>query len=566
MENAVRPDAPSPNPAETPGAEVDLTGKTFGDFRILRRIGQGGMGQVYLAEQLSLKRNVALKIMRADMAANATAVARFQREAEAVARVTHANIVQVYAFGQSDGLHYMALEYVDGRNLREFIAKKGTPELLVALSILRQVASGLQRASELGIIHRDIKPENILLTRKGEVKVTDFGLSRCFGPEQQQPLNLTQSGVSMGTPLYMSPEQVQGKEVDPRTDIYSLGVTAYHLFTGQPPFKGQNGFEVAIQHVQNQPTPLKEVRPDLPIELCNIVHKMMAKLPEERYQTARELIRDLMIVREGLSGNTALRTQSFAMSEGTPALAPASSVRLSAAPPLAQPVPTRQWGLIALVVVSVVAAALGGALWRVGSESHSKTPPPVEGNGEAPLRLSASEAREAALREEVRRSVSVRDVDEYRAHVNSAIQLGALYLEQRRLKEADAYFKELRDKPTTPDYYLLRALGRVGEALVLAFADQAERSVLKFDEFQPPEKFRPADSRFMPPPAVLAKFPEYGLLFSLHLRPLVVEALNHNAANLAPKPLPDWLERLRRLPTPPAKAAASRTGQSGAVA
>jgi eukaryotic-like serine/threonine-protein kinase len=201
-----------------PTGELDLSGRTLDDYQVLRHLGQGGMGQVYLAEQISLKRKVALKILRPELATDPTALPRFKLEATAVAQATHANIVQVFAIGEADGISYMALEYVEGRNLREYLVRKGPPDVPLALSIMRQVASALQRAGELGIIHRDIKPENILLTRKGEVKVADFGLARCLtgdGPV----LNLTQSGVTMGTPLYMSPEQVEGKPVDGRTDI-----------------------------------------------------------------------------------------------------------------------------------------------------------------------------------------------------------------------------------------------------------------------------------------------------------------------------------------------------------
>src|SRR5947209_4810054 len=164
-----------------PGPEaLDLTGRTLADFRVLSKLGQGGMGQVYLAEQGSLKRKVALKILKADQAINPTALQRFKSEAEAVARVAHANIVQVYAIGEAHGLHYMALEYVEGRTLHEYLSKKGPPNLAGALNLMRQVAAALQRAGELGIIHRDIKPDNILLTRQGQIKVADFGLSRCF--------------------------------------------------------------------------------------------------------------------------------------------------------------------------------------------------------------------------------------------------------------------------------------------------------------------------------------------------------------------------------------------------
>src|SRR5688572_20078172 len=199
--------APAGAPDSSSTKAADLTGRTLGDFHLIRKLGQGGMGQVYLARQTSLKRQVAVKILKSELAANETSLRRFQQEAEAVARINHANIVQVYFIGQADGLHYMALEYVEGKNLRDYLSRKGAPDLPIALNIMRQVALALQRASELGFVHRDIKPENILLTRKGEVKVADFGLSRCFAPDAQ-PLNITQSGVTMGTPLYMSPEQV----------------------------------------------------------------------------------------------------------------------------------------------------------------------------------------------------------------------------------------------------------------------------------------------------------------------------------------------------------------------
>src|SRR3954471_15986939 len=236
---------PDPDPYNTaPGAEnalppdaADLTGRTVGDFLILRKLGAGGMGQVYLARQLTLKRDVALKFLRADLNANPTARKRFQAEAEAVARLNHANIVHIYEIREQCGLWYMALEYVEGRNLRDHIERKGPPELPIAVSVVRQVCLALQKAHEQGIVHRDIKPENILVTRKVEVKVTDFGLSRFFTPDAPA-LNLTQSGMAVGTPLYMSPEQVQGRPTDHRSDIYSLGVTCYHLLAGEPPFRG----------------------------------------------------------------------------------------------------------------------------------------------------------------------------------------------------------------------------------------------------------------------------------------------------------------------------------------
>src|SRR6188472_769350 len=214
--------------AVPPTPDPDYSGTIVGEFAVLRKIGQGGMGQVYLARQQSLKRDVALKILKADLAENVTALKRFRAEAEAVARITHSNIVQVYSVGDEKGLHYMALEFVEGRNLRDYLARKGPPELPVALAIIRQIAAALQRANELGLVHRDIKPENILVTRKAEVKVADFGLSRFFAGDAAS-VNLTQSGVTLGTPLYMSPEQIRGEATDHRSDLYSFGVTCYHL-------------------------------------------------------------------------------------------------------------------------------------------------------------------------------------------------------------------------------------------------------------------------------------------------------------------------------------------------
>ena len=361
----------STSPAEAGAPGQDLTGRTLGDYHVLRRLGQGGMGQVYLAEQLSLKRNVALKILSADLAANATSLQRFRAEAEAVAKVTHANIVQVYATGEVEGLPFIALEYVEGRNLREFVTKKGPPELLLALSIMRQTAAALQRASEAGIIHRDIKPENILLTRKGEVKVADFGLSRCLG--DPQPLHLTQSGVTMGTPLYMSPEQVEGKPLDCRTDIYSFGVTCYFMLAGQPPFDGATAFEVAMKHARDEPPPLSGVRPDLPPALCAVVHKMMAKDPAQRHQTGKEVLRDLARVRESLGGQTAAIALPSLSGERLPMCRPPRS-RPTASPrgctPWSPPACCWPWP-------SAPASDCCDGLWPTAAAADAAAPPPT---------------------------------------------------------------------------------------------------------------------------------------------------------------------------------------------
>ena len=272
-------------------AAPDLSGRELGDFRLLRRLGRGAMAEVYLAEQRSLKRQVAIKVLRSDLATDETYIQRFRREAQAAASLVHANIVQIHEVGHIDRVYFIAQEYVQGQNLGQWITRNASPDVRLAITIIRQVAAALAKAAEHGIVHRDIKPENIMLTRSGEVKVADFGLARL--PRKGERVDLTEVGITLGTPLYMSPEQVEGKPLDPRSDIYSFGVTCYHMLAGVPPFRGETALSVAVQHVKKQPEPLQNARPDLPPALCRIVHKMLAKNPDDRFQSPRELLREL---------------------------------------------------------------------------------------------------------------------------------------------------------------------------------------------------------------------------------------------------------------------------------
>ena len=249
------------------------------------------MAEVYLAEQVRLKRRVAVKILKPELAGDRTYLQRFELEAQAAASLIHANIVQIYEVGCVDQLHYIAQEYVQGQNLRDYLARHGPPDLSHALSIMRQAASALAKAAEQGVVHRDIKPENIMLTAGGEVKVADFGLARLT--HEGAANDLTQVGMTLGTPLYMSPEQVEGRPLDPRSDIYSFGVTCYQMLSGSPPFVGETALGVAVQHLKSRPKPLEAIRPDLPPMLCRIVHRMLAKSPSERFESARELLREL---------------------------------------------------------------------------------------------------------------------------------------------------------------------------------------------------------------------------------------------------------------------------------
>jgi eukaryotic-like serine/threonine-protein kinase len=275
----------------------DLTGTTLGDFEVKRLLGRGGMGQVYLATQISLNRPVALKVLHPHYLSNPTYLSRFEAEATAVAKLNHPNIVHVYTLGYVDQVRFIAMEYVEGTNLREYINKKGALELPLALSIMRQAGQAIGAAGEVGLVHRDIKPENLLLTRKGRAKVADFGLCRDLGADR---LHITQPGTTMGTPLYMSPEQAQGKALDHRSDLYSLGVTFYHMLSGEPPFRADSAVALAMKHVSEQPVGLRLRRPDIPVELERLVLKLMAKSPADRYQSAAEMLADLAKIRASL--------------------------------------------------------------------------------------------------------------------------------------------------------------------------------------------------------------------------------------------------------------------------
>lgn len=274
-----------------PASGTDLSGKQLGDYSVLRRLGRGAMAEVYLADQQSLGRQVALKVLKKELASDPTCVQRFRREAQAAASLIHANIVQVHEVACIDGVHFIAQEYVQGVNLQQYLVRNGTLDLKLALLVIRQAAAALAKAADQKIVHRDIKPENIMITKSGEVKVADFGLARVL--QLEGSVQLTQAGMTMGTPLYMSPEQAEGKTLDHRSDIYSLGIACYHVLAGKPPFTGDTALAVAVQHLNKPPEPLENLRPDLPPALARIIHKMIAKSPDHRQQSARELVREL---------------------------------------------------------------------------------------------------------------------------------------------------------------------------------------------------------------------------------------------------------------------------------
>ena len=284
--------------AERPAG--DVTNSTLGEFRLLRKLGTGGMAEVYLAEQTSLRRQVAVKVLRPEYVTDEQYVKRFRHEAAAAGSLNHPNIVQVYMVGEDNGINYIAQEYVQGRTLKDYVNRKGPMEIKIALHILRQVASALQVASENGIVHRDIKPENILLTNKGEAKVADFGLAQLT--LQGERISLTQTGLTLGTPLYMSPEQVNGQPLDSRSDIYSYGIMAWHMFAGRPPFSGETAMAVAVKHLNDKPPSLGEFRPDLPVSLLDLIKRMINKKKEDRPAGFAVVVNELKQIIRQVSG------------------------------------------------------------------------------------------------------------------------------------------------------------------------------------------------------------------------------------------------------------------------
>ena len=271
---------------------ISMVGQRIGDYQVMRLIGRGGMSEVYAARDLSLDRDVALKVLRQDLARDKDYVERFRREARAAAKLNHPNIVQVYEVNSCDSTYYIAQELIDGDNLRQHLQDVGQIGPEMAVDVLISVTSALQVAAELGITHRDIKPENIILGPRGEIKVADFGLARLQVDADVSQAGLTQAGFALGTPRYMSPEQVQGKPVDARSDLYSLGVTMYHLLAGRPPFDSDDPLALAYSHLNETPKPIDRLRgnDDLPQWLIAIVSRLTLKNPADRFQSPSELL------------------------------------------------------------------------------------------------------------------------------------------------------------------------------------------------------------------------------------------------------------------------------------
>jgi serine/threonine-protein kinase len=331
-----------------------------GRYELDAVLGQGGMARVFRGKDSVLNRTVAIKVLSPQFAGDDQFVARFRREAQAAAALNHPNIVSVYDTGSQGDVHFIVMEYVEGRTLRDVIRQEGPLLPERAAEIAEEVARGLSAAHQAGLVHRDVKPGNIMITREGEVKVMDFGIARTSTGD-----TLTQTAAILGTASYLSPEQAQGEPVDARSDIYSLGCVLYEMVTGRAPFTGDSPVTIAYQHVREQPVPPRQINPDMPQGLEAVVMKAMAKNPENRYGSADELRADLQRVRQGMpiaappvmADSTAVLTQAQ----------PADGTAVMTGPPPDEPERRSRTWLVVLLVLLVLAAIGAAAFWLISS-------------------------------------------------------------------------------------------------------------------------------------------------------------------------------------------------------
>jgi len=337
--------------------EPDLTGETLNNYKIVGKLGRGGMASVYKAHELSLNRMVALKVLSTQLSEDEEYIKRFQREAQAAAQLNHPNIVQIYSIGEEKGLHYFAMELIKGESLLDLKKKEGILDVATATTLIKQTADALADAHRIGLVHRDIKPSNIMIDQLGRAKVTDFGIAYVSTAQTK----LTREGSVIGTPEYLSPEQCEGKTVDQRSDIYSLGVTFYELLTGKTPYEADTPVSMLMKIVRGEFPPLCEVKPDLPAELCRIVEKMMAKDLDARYASMTDVLNDLNRFKmpEGTAGTGSGTAAEDALRSGTEVVDVVESRELQAAAAGDAPRNNKKAGIIIMVIILLL---IGGAI------------------------------------------------------------------------------------------------------------------------------------------------------------------------------------------------------------
>ena len=348
-------------------------------YRIVSKIGAGGMGEVFLAEDSKLDRQVALKVLLTDVADDDERVRRFQQEAKAASALNHPNILTVFEIGSVEDSHYIATEYINGRTLRE-IMQDGPIKLRDAFHIILQVTAALGAAHDAGIIHRDIKPENVMLREDGLVKVLDFGLAKLTTASPSTvnttlPLIITQPGMLVGTVAYMSPEQARGHELDPRSDVFSLGIMMFELFTGRRPFDGESHLDLISSILKDEPPPLRRIAPELPRELEHIVEKTLRKDRKQRYQHIRDVQIDIEDLRNQLDFDDKVSRSSETIVMDLSRAKGHDRVRTGVIKPtLTESISIRRFTLAHALLFALAAIVLAGGVWYF-VPSMSATPP-----------------------------------------------------------------------------------------------------------------------------------------------------------------------------------------------